>query len=99
MAQEYKLKKSKSEMAGDADQILSLLGRLGVPYAAAYLGLHPYTLRQYVKDGLIQAFFAGNRAFILKDELLRFKEHGKLNPPITPPTQFPSFRTYKDKIS
>lgn len=73
---------SKADAAGVAYMKLQMQGSLTIPVAADYLGVHKYTLREYVDEGLIASFVVGNRHRIAEDTLRRVKqllvEHGSL---------------------
>jgi hypothetical protein len=77
-----KPKVSKSEAAGEAGTKLKLNGTLMVPQAALFLGVHKYTLREFIAKGLINPLVVGARQYLDEQELVRVKrllaEHGSL---------------------
>ena len=68
-----KPKVSKAEAAGAALSKLRLAGRLTIPWAAAYLQVHKYTVREFIDKGFIQVLVIGDRGYIEEDELRRVK--------------------------
>lgn len=72
--------KSRAERKGDAQKMLTQLGRVDVLRAADLLDLHPYTIRDYINRGFIRYIMVGKRPWILPDEIERFQREGKLSP-------------------
>jgi excisionase family DNA binding protein len=66
-------KVSKAEAAGRALTKLRYNGSLPVPYAADYLGVHKYTLREFIDKGFIDSLKVGSRLYIEEAELMRVK--------------------------
>jgi hypothetical protein len=73
-------KKSDAEHRGDAQKQLDSLGRVSVPNAAVLLGMHPYTLRNYISLGYVETLVIGKRPWIMRDEIVRYLAHGKRSP-------------------
>lgn len=77
-----KPKVSKAEAMGIASKDLLKAGSLSIPKAADFLGIHKYTLREYIEGDLVESFVIGSRNRVAEDELLRLKrlieEHGSL---------------------
>jgi hypothetical protein len=84
------MRKSEAEHRGDALRQLQELGRVSVPNAAVLMEIHPYTLREYIQKGFVEAFWIGKRPWIMGDEIERYRTHGKRTPEhshdITPTT-------------
>lgn len=69
--------KSKAELAGDAYALMQQGNRVPLRLAAAYLGLHHYTVLNHIEKGYVDAHRIGNRWYFNPDELERFKQQGK----------------------
>jgi hypothetical protein len=75
--QKTSTKPSKSEARGIALKQMALLGRTTIPYAAAFIGVHRYTLREYIDRGYLLPIYVGKRPWLTREELIRFEREGK----------------------
>ena len=69
--------RSLAEHRGDALRQLEELGRASVPNAAVLMDIHHHTLRKYIDDGSVEAILIGQRPWISKEEIERFRGDGK----------------------
>jgi len=72
--------RSEAEHRGDALRQLQALGRVSVPNAAVLMGIHPYTLREYIERGYIQTIPIGKRHWVTEEEIEHYRVHGKRTP-------------------
>lgn len=93
--------RSEAEHRGDALRQLQALGRVSVPNAAVLLGIHPYTLREYIQRGYVDTFLIGKRHWVTKDELEHYRIHGKRTPEthtVSPPSDVPFSQTAAGRL-
>jgi excisionase family DNA binding protein len=64
-------------LRGKALNKLEANGRVNITDAAAILGLHKVTVRDYIDKGKIEAITISNRSYIFRSELDRFIEERK----------------------
>lgn len=72
--------RSEAEHRGDAIAQLQSLGRCNVPNAAVLMDLHHHTLRRYIDQGFIEAFWIGKRPWLMAEEIERYNTMGKRIP-------------------
>jgi hypothetical protein len=76
--------RSEAERRGDALAQLKRLGRCSIPHACVLMNLHHHTLRHYVEEESVEAFWVGKRAWITQEEIDRYNREGKRTPNPTP---------------
>jgi hypothetical protein len=68
-----KQKLSFSEAMGRAETKLKRKSVLGVVESADLLGIHKYTLREYIDKGLVSTVYIGSRHYLDEPELRRLQ--------------------------
>lgn len=70
-------KMSKPERRGIALKRLESEHRVNTTDCASILNLHPYTVRDYITAGYLEAFQIGSRMYVTEDEIDRYNKEGK----------------------
>lgn len=78
--EDRKGKSFNPELRGEALKELQQLGRVSIRRAAALLDKHPYTVKDHIQRGTINAVSLGRRDWVFLDEILRLLEPSECKP-------------------